>query len=224
SISNVDELDYISGSEKAGREIVEVGGRVSLAELESYLLKRHGDLDYIFWVFGSPQIRNSGTLVGNIANASPIADTPPYLFVMDAEIIAIGPKGERCIPITEFYSGYKTLTLAKDEVIKAIRFALPGPADILKLYKISRRQHLDISAFTAAIRLKREGEKIVEAAVAYGGVAATVLRMKEVEEFLKDKPYSLETFEEAGRIAADSIKPLSDVRGSSPYRSQLAEN
>lgn len=224
SISNIYDLDYISGSEKDGREFVEVGARVSLAELESYLLKRHGDLDYIFWVFGSPQIRNSGTLVGNIANASPIADTPPYLFVMDAEVIAVGPKGERSIPITEFYSGYKTLTLAKDEVIKAIRFGLPGPDETLKLYKISRRQHLDISAFTAAIRLKRKGEKIEEAAVAYGGVAATVLRMQEVEEFLKGRPYRLETFEEAGRIAADSIKPLSDVRGSSPYRSQLAEN
>ena len=224
SIANVDELDYVTGSEQNGREIVEVGARVSLAELESYLLERHCDIDYIFWVFGSPQIRNSGTLAGNIANASPIADTPPYLFVMDAEVIAVGPKGERSIPITEFYSGYKTLTLAKDEVIKAIRFGLPRADETLKLYKISRRQHLDISAFTAAIRLKREGEKIVEAAVAYGGVAATILRMKEVEEFLKGKPYTLETFEEAGRIATDSIKPLSDVRGSSSYRSQLAEN
>lgn len=224
STSNLTELEEITTSESNGVEFVEVGARATLAELESYLLRRNPDLDYIFWVFGSPQIRNSGTLVGNIANGSPIADTVPYLFVMDGQIVVQGKKGRREIPITELYEGYKKMSLKDDEVIVAVRFSLPASKEILKLYKVSRRQHLDISAFTAAIRLEMKDGMISKARVAYGGVAATVVRLPEVEEFLVGKKHSLETFEKAGALARKMVEPLSDVRGSRQYRLQLAEN
>lgn len=224
STANITELDNIVSSEKDGHELVEVGSKVSLGELESYLLRRHPDLDYIFWVFGSPQIRNAGTLVGNIANASPIADTLPYMFVMDGEVLVQGKDGARSIPITEFYKGYKQLALKDGEVITGARFSLPGKDEVLKLYKISRRQHLDISAFTAAIRLSLKDGVIEKASVAYGGIAATVLRLKEVEEYLIGKDHRLETYQKAGQLARSIIEPLSDVRGSREYRLQLAQN
>lgn len=224
--TGVPEIDYIKFTEDKEGELVEVGAGVSLADLEARLLRRHPDLDYIFWVFGSPQIRNQGTLTGNIANGSPIADTLPFLYVMEGEVLVRGSGGSRAISIREFYKGYKTLDLNPEngELITGIRFKLPSPKEVVKLYKISRRQHLDISAFTAAVRIKRNGSGIDSAVIAYGGVAATVLRMTEVEEFLAGKEYSLKTFEEAGALARSSLEPLSDVRGSRSYRLKLAEN
>jgi xanthine dehydrogenase small subunit len=103
------------------------------------------------------------------------------------------------------------------------RLGMP-PNDILKLYKVSRRKDLDISAFTAAIRLRTSDGHINSATIAYGGVAPTVVRLPRTESFLAGKPITLGTFEEAGRIARGEVKPISDVRGSADYRAQLAEN
>src|SRR2546428_12607011 len=91
----------------------------------------------------------------------------------------------------------------------------------MKLYKVSRRKALDISAFTAAIRLRMNG-RIEDARIAYGGVAPTVIRLPKTESFLKGKSPSLDLFERAGELARSEIKPISDVRGSADYRLQLA--
>jgi xanthine dehydrogenase small subunit len=101
---------------------------------------------------------------------------------------------------------------------------MPSKSTILKLYKVSKREHLDISSFTAAISLERNGEKISNARVAYGGVAAVVLKLPKTEEFLNGKKFSLDTFRQAGEIAMKEITPISDVRGSKDYRLQLAAN
>lgn len=222
--SNLPGLSEIVSKQENGRTVLEIGARVSLKQLEDYISKINEEMKYILWVFGSPQIRHAGTLAGNIANASPIADTPPFLFIMDAEIEAMGVNGSRKIKMTEFYTGYKKLALQSDEMITRIFLPLPLKDEIVRLYKISRRQHLDISAFTAAIRLKVENRKIKTAAVSYGGVAAVILRMTAVEEFLIGKEFSLETCRQAGKLARSEITPLTDVRGSRDYRLTLAEN
>ncbi len=224
STSNLPGLQEISSQEESGRTVLEIGARVSLKQLEDYISKLSEEMKYILWVFGSPQIRHAGTLAGNIANASPIADTPPFLFIMDADIEVAGINGSRKIKMTEFYTGYKKLALQSDEMITKIHLPLPVKDEIVRLYKISRRQHLDISAFTAAIRLNVENGKIKTAAVAYGGVAAVILRMTAVEQFLVGKEFSLATCREAGKLARSEITPLTDVRGSRDYRLTLAEN
>ncbi len=222
--SNLPGLSTIESREENGRTVLEIGSRVTLKQLEDYISERNDELKYILWVFGSPQIRHAGTLAGNIANASPIADTPPFLFVMDADIEVTGTNGSRKIKMTEFYTGYKKLALQADEMITKIHLPLPLKNEIIRLYKVSRRQHLDISAFTAAIRLNVDQGKIMTAAVSYGGVAAVVLRMTVVEQFLVGKEFSLETCREAGKLARAEIQPLTDVRGSRDYRLTLAEN
>ena len=111
-----------------------------------------------------------------------------------------------------------------DELITSIRWNLPETEDVLKLYKVSKRKDLDISTFTAGIWLKLKKTKIQNARLAFGGVGPVVLRLPETEEFLRGKPLLLEIFQEAGKIARDEINPISDVRASSDYRSQLAEN
>jgi xanthine dehydrogenase small subunit len=199
---------------------VVVGANTSLTDFETFIRERIPELAGIMAVFGSPQIKNAGTLVGNIANGSPIGDTLPYLFVAGAILELNG--GERTVPIDRFYLGYRKFDLAPHEIITRLRIGIVG--DTLKLYKVSRRKDLDISAFTAAIRLAMTGDRIDRAGIAYGGVAPTVVRLPRTEAFLSGKSATLETFEQAGRIARDEIKPISDVRGSADYRLQLAEN
>ena len=215
---------------KGAKSIVEqdqkliIGSNVTLSQVENYLKDKCSEFSELFQLFGSPQIRYAGTLVGNIANASPIADTPPFLFVMDAELEIASKTKRRMVPITKFYKGYKDLDLNFDEVIASVHLPLPKADETIKLYKISRRIHLDISSFTAAFRLKLNNEKIEQAAVALGGVGPVVVRVVEVEKFLNGASINRETFKKAGEIAAASIKPISDVRGSDDFRLRLSEN
>jgi xanthine dehydrogenase small subunit len=220
SLSNISGLNEITRS----NGMLTVGSRVTLSELEDYFRDKVPEFHNILWVFGSPQIRNAGTLAGNIANASPIADTPPFLFIMDAVLEICGSKGSRQVRINDFYKGYKKMDMGADEFIKAIAIPMPQKDEIIKLYKVSRRKHLDISTNTAAFKIKLSGDKISEIAIAYGGVAAVILRLPKTEEFLKGKQLSLETMNKAAEIAVTEISPITDVRGSQAFRLQLARN
>jgi xanthine dehydrogenase small subunit len=201
-----------------------VGGCATLSRFEGVVRELVPALREILDRFGSPQIRNAGTLAGNIANASPIADSLPFLFVMQAELLLAGSSGQRRVPIGEFYLGYKKLDLRPDEIIVQIRIPLPRNGDTLRLYKISKRSHLDISSFTAAMLLQRSGARIDSMRLAYGGVAPVVMRLPKTEAFLAGRTFEEQTFQRAGEIARGEVAPISDVRGSREYRLQLAEN
>ncbi|MBX9688058.1 MAG: xanthine dehydrogenase small subunit [Candidatus Obscuribacterales bacterium] len=220
SLCNVEGLDGI----KSTNGIVNVGARVTLSQLEEFFKERVPEFHNILWVFGSPQIRNAGTLAGNIANASPIADTPPFLFIMDALLELRSSKGTRQVRINEFYKGYKKFDLQKDELITSIVIPMPKKDELIKLYKVSRRKHLDISTNTAAFRLSMKGNQIENIAIAYGGVAATILRLPKTEEFLTGKELTVSNIEAAAEIAVSEISPIDDVRGSKAFRNQLARN
>lgn len=216
-IDGLDELRVEGGQIRAG-------GRVTLSQLEAFVQDKVPALAAILDRFGSPQIKNAGTLAGNIANASPIADTLPFLYVTDARLELTGRSGARTVGIASFYRGYKKLDLAADEIITRILIPLPAAADTLRLYKVSKRSHLDISSFTAAMLMRRSGDRIDSIRIAYGGVGPVILRLPKTEAFLTGKPFSLDTLEDAGPIARDEITPISDVRGSRHFRLQLAGN
>ena len=201
-----------------------VGGRASLADFEVAVREIVPELAPIMDRFGSPQIKNAGTLAGNIANASPIADTLPFLFVTNASLELTGLSGTRTVAIADFYLGYKTLDLKPDEIITRIVIPLPSKSETLRLYKISKRSHLDISSFTAAMLMRRNDGRVDSIRIAYGGVAPIVLRLPKTEQFLAGKTLARETFAEAGEIARGEVAPISDVRGSRDFRLQLAEN
>ena len=204
--------------------VIEVGGAATLAALEEAVRDRVPALAAVLARFGSPQIRNAGTLAGNVANASPIADTLPFLFVMEATVELAGPRGTRTVPIVDFYLGYKTLAMEPDELISRVLVPLPEPDETLRLYKLSKRRDLDISTFTAAVRLRAAGERVGEVRIAYGGVGPVVLRLRRTEGGLAGREISEESFAEAGRMAREEIAPITDVRGSRGFRLQLAEN
>ncbi|HEV7238057.1 MAG TPA: FAD binding domain-containing protein [Thermoanaerobaculia bacterium] len=223
TILSLDAIDGMGDINMSDGMLV-VGGRVSLAQFELVVRDLVPALGPIMDRFGSPQIKNAGTLAGNIANASPIADTLPFLFVTNAKLELTGKSGARTVPIADFYLGYKKLDLRPDEIITRILIPLPGDGETLRLYKISKRSHLDISTFTAAMLMRRTNGRIDSMRLAYGGVAPVVLRLKQTEEFLAGKPVARETFAEAGEIARSEIAPISDVRGAKETRLQLAEN
>jgi xanthine dehydrogenase small subunit len=220
SILSLDGIEGLGEIQIDGKTL-SVGGRVSLAQFESVVRDLVPPMATIMDRFGSPQIKNAGTLAGNIANASPIADTLPFLFVMDARLEL---NGSRVVPIREFYLGYKKLDLRPDEIITRILIPLPDDGETLRLYKISKRSHLDISSFTAAMLMRRTDGRIDSMRLAYGGVGPVVMRLRKTEEFLAGKPVSRDTFAEAGEVAREEIAPISDVRGSKEFRLQLAEN
>jgi xanthine dehydrogenase small subunit len=203
---------------------IAAGALASIAELERTCADALPEYARVLYYFGSPPIKNAGTVGGNVANASPIGDAMPAMYVLNAEIDLTGISGTRRVNINELYTGYKQTVMHPDELITAVRIPLPSTNDIFKLYKISRRKDLDISAFTAAIWMRRDGEIVREARIAYGGVGPNILRLRRTEAFLIGKAITPETIRDAGAIARSEIAPISDVRGSAAYRSQLGEN
>ena len=201
-----------------------VGAGATLSELEQATVEALPEMSkYLAW-FGSPLIKNGGTLAGNLANASPIGDMIPPLMVLDAELDLAGPSGTRLVKINEFYTGYRATVLRSGELISRIRILLPDAEDIFKLYKVSRRLDLDISSFNAAIWMRKNGRYIQEIRMAFGGVGPVVKRLHRVERFLIGKPLSLANFEQAAQMARQEVTPISDVRGSDEYRRTLSHN
>src|SRR5262249_38310500 len=153
-----------------------------------------------------------------------IGDTMPSLFVLNAEVELASPQGRRLVNINDFYAGYRRTVMRPDELLAAVHVPLPKDDEPFACYKISKRRDLDISSFTAAIWMHMEGETIREARVAYGGVAATIVRLPQTEAALVGQSLSEATLRKAGCLARSEIKPISDVRGSAEYRATLAEN
>lgn len=220
SLRQIPELSLVEI--RGGR--LEVGGSVTLHALEPVVRTLVPSLYDILRLFGSPQIRHAGTLAGNIANASPIADTLPFLYVMGADVELTGPNGRRVLDIQSLFKGYKDLDMAPGELITRISIPLPVDGEDLRLYKVSKRKDLDISTFTAAVRMAREGDRIGSIRIAYGGVGPVVLRLPRTEAWLTGSPFTEATLAQAGSLAREEISPISDVRGSQAYRLTLAES
>ncbi|MGL4511985.1 MAG: xanthine dehydrogenase small subunit [Lacipirellulaceae bacterium] len=176
--------------------------------------------------FGSPQIRELGTVGGNLANGSPIADALPTLYALGADVIVASTRGERRAPIDRFYLGYKKLDLAADELIVRVEIPLLASDERLRIDKVSKRRDMDISTVTSALwwRLAPGGETIAAARFAFGGVGPTVVRCRRAEASVVGQPASEALFRAAGRVARTEVTPISDVRGDASYRLQLVEN
>jgi xanthine dehydrogenase small subunit len=220
ALYHIDELKKISHDDK----YISVGATVTLSEFERYVEKLIPELKQMLHIFASPQIKNQGTLVGNVVNASPIADTIPYLMASDARVVLKSVKGERDVLMPDFYLGYKKLDMDPSEIVIGIKIPLPKKSEQTRLYKVSVRRDLDISAVTFAGMIEVEKGTIKNARIAMGGVAATVLRLKEIESKLQGMDFNRKTFEEAAAMMPTLINPLSDLRASKEYRMLLAKN
>lgn len=204
-----------------------IGARVTLAELRRELEKYSANLASTLDLFASPQIKNSATLVGNVANASPIADTPPILLALGAEIEILQMKNgkQKWFPLSEFFIGYRKTLVGPGDVVTAIRFDLPGKGEQFRYYKNSARKDLDIACVNASVWVKRGKKSQVEdIRVAFGGVAAMPIRLKKVEGVFRGEVLVAEQIDLGIKKLHEEITPISDLRGTQAYRRVLAEN
>ncbi len=206
-----------------------LGAAASYSALEQVLHKISPEFVALLARLGSRQIRNRGTLGGNICNASPIADAPPYLLVMDAELEIVNCMGEsRRELLAHFYRNYKQTTLAAGEYLARIRIARAQLEQPLKLFKITKRYEDDISAVMGAFWWS--GQATNEVKIAFGGMAAIPMRASATEQFLTNNNWCIAgdvnepMLEQACDLLRSEFSPLSDVRASAAYRMAMACN
>jgi len=183
-------------------------------------------LDHLFPQFASRLIRNGATLGGNLGTASPIGDTPPALLALDTSLVLASRDGEREVPLSGYFTGYRRTLKRPDELITTIRIPLPV-APISAFHKISKRRFDDISSVAVGFALRldegRNGDApvIADIKIGLGGVAATPLRALRTEEFLTGKPWTEEVIGQAAEVIIAEATPIDDHRASAAYRTAM---
>lgn len=164
---------------------------------------------------GSKQVRNRATCIGNIVNASPLADTSTPLLAHNAVVIARSREGERSIPLEEFFVFVRKTSLKPGEIVTAIQVP-PAPGSRGEFTKISRRREVDLSTICATILKAEDGWR-----VAYGSVAPTPIRLKKTEALLNEGPLTDAVIEKAVELARSEVSPIDDVRATKAYRLEV---
>lgn len=201
-----------------------IGAGVSLTDAYTALQEIYPQLAQMHERFASLPVRNAGTLGGNVANGSPIGDSMPWLIAVGARVVVATAQSERSLLLEDYYAGYMQTALQDDEILLAIEVPRPGPDQLFRTYKISKRYDSDISAVCAAFCLRLSNGKITSAVVAFGGMAATPKRAPLCEQVLLGSQWDEATMQSAQAALAGDYQPLSDMRAGSGNRQQLAQN
>jgi carbon-monoxide dehydrogenase medium subunit len=174
-------------------------------------------------VVGGHQVRNVATVGGNIVNASPAADFVPALLVLDAELELTGPAGNRIVALRDFVVGPGRTVLGPAEIVTSIRFARLPDRSATAFLKEGRRKAMEISVVcvAACLTLDESGSSCASARLAVGAAAPKAMRPQQAEAYLLNRPPGRVSFAEAGRLAAESSAPISDVRASAEHRRHL---
>jgi xanthine dehydrogenase small subunit len=209
---------------RAEAGVLRIGAGVSLSDGYAALVQYYPQLTDMWERFASVPIRNAGTLGGNVANGSPIGDALPGLIALGARVGLRNSERARVLPLEDLYVAYRQKAMQPDEVVEAVEVPLPSPAVQFRTYKVSKRYDSDISAVCAAFAIKVEGGTIVEARVAFGGMAATPKRASHTEAALAGKPWTATTLHAARAALATDYTPITDMRATAAYRMQVAQN
>ena len=219
SLNLVKELKFIK--ERNGN--IEVGAATSLTEFESFIKKYYPDFNAILKRYGSVQIRNIGTIAGNIATASPIGDTLPLLLSLDAKVVLQKKTKKTILPLKNFFISYRKTKLKKEQFIHSVIIPI-FKKNIFKAYKISKRIDDDISSVCASFNLEINNNKIKNIKIAYGGMASIPKRAINCEKTLINSSLSEESFEKAKKNLEKDFKPINDTRATKDYRMEVAKN
>ena len=212
-LSSIKELNFI----KKFKEKMVLGGAVTIENFLDSVRSKMPELIEILQRFGSPQIRNQGTIGGNLCTSSPIGDLAPLLMVLNSDINVFGKNGIKKTNIKNFFKGYRKNILKKDEIILSIEIPYPNKKNKIFSWKLSKRYDQDISTISLAINIQTQKNIIKEIQMAAGGVAATPKSLDKLcksmlEEKLDDAiDFAIENLDKF-------IQPISDLRGSSQYR------
>ena len=175
------------------------------------------------WEVGAPQIRNRGTVAGNLVTASPANDTIPPLWALDARVTLQSGRGSRTLSFDEFFQGVRRTALEPNEMIVDIFFPAMTGYQVGTFLKSGLRRAQAISVVNVAVTLSMLADTITQARIALGSVAPTIVRAEDAERFLAGKVLTPDVMAHAGSLITQAITPISDVRGSAEYRRYLAE-
>jgi xanthine dehydrogenase small subunit len=217
-IGDVAELTHVTRVDGGLR----IGAAVPLSAAWPALVAAHPPLAEQARRFASPPVQNSGTLCGNLANGSPIGDSMPALIALDAHIELRKGNRTRSVPLEQFYLGYQKKDLAPGEFVTAVTVPAADPALLFASYKVAKRFEQDISAVCTAFAVTTRDDVVVDARLAFGGMAAIPKRAVNAESELVGRAWTLETVEAAIRALAEDFDPLTDMRATQGYRLQAA--
>ena len=219
-ISRIPDLDHIRLDEQGQ---VHLGPLVTHNQVVGSQLcqERAFPLAKACWSVGSPQIRNRGTVAGNLASASPANDTITPLWALEASVTLQSTRGRRTLSFPEFFIGPKKAVVQPDEMIIDISFPAMSQNQVGTFRKLGLRKSLAISVVNVAVLLEKDGDSISKARITLGSVAQTIIRAEYAEQYLVGKRLSADVINQAGELAAKSSNPISDIRGSAEYRRHL---
>ena len=219
-VSHLDALHRIDDAPEG----LTLGAAVSYSEAFPALTARFPALRELWDRIGGEQVRNMGTIGGNIANGSPIGDTPPPFIALGARLRLQGPDGPRALPLEDFFIDYGKQDRRTSEFVESVFLpALPAGAH-LAAYKVTKRLDEDITAVLGAFRLTLDEGRVADIRIAYGGMAGTPKRARETEAALAGRPWTEATLAEALPALDRDFSPLTDWRASADYRRLVARN
>jgi carbon-monoxide dehydrogenase medium subunit len=218
-ISRVEELGSISLENDQIRLGAGVTHNQCLADAD--ILAYAFPLALASWEVGAPQIRNTGTIVGNLVTASPANDTIVPLYALNAKLVIQSLKSVREIDIKDFYTGVRQHILQPDELVTAVLIPKMSPAQRGNFLKLGLRKAQAISLVTMAAVIAREGEQVTDAKITLGAVAPTIIHAESAEKFLTGKTLTEENIHAAAELAKQAVNPIDDIRGSAAYREEI---
>ena len=219
SLNSINKLNFI----KKNKNSIEIGATTSLFEFQNLIKKYFIDFYDVLKRYGSLQIRNVGTIAGNIATASPIGDALPLLLSLDAKVIIQGINKKKIYSLNQFFISYRKTKLKKSEFIHSIKIPI-DKKNIFKAYKISKRFDDDISSVCGSFSFLIKKNKITKASIAYGGMSEIPKRAAIIEKNLINSEFSENTFYRAVNFMDKDFSPLDDMRASRNYRLTVAKN
>ncbi|MDO7899409.1 xanthine dehydrogenase small subunit [Pseudomonas citrulli] len=219
-VGNVAELKRVERFD----DRLEIGAATSLSDCYEALNAEYPDFGDLLQRFASLQIRNQGTLGGNIGNASPIGDSPPLLIALGAQLVLCKGQVRRTLALEDYFIDYRVTARQESEFIEKIIVPRASAEQAFRAYKVSKRLDDDISAVCAAFNLRIDNGVVRDARVAFGGMAATPKRAKHCEAALIGAQWNDSTVERACAALAEDFTPLSDFRASKEYRLLSARN
>jgi carbon-monoxide dehydrogenase medium subunit len=220
-INSISGLSYI----KEDGGFLKIGGLTREAELEASPLVRskYPLLMDTTAVIADPQVRNLATVGGNLAHGDPANDHPATMIAFGAQIVATGPKGERVIPVEDFFVTLFTTALKHDEILTEIRIPVPPPKSGGAYLKVERKVG-DFATAAAAVQLTLDGGGTLQkAAIGLTNVGPTPIKARKAEDFLKGKKPDAATLAQAAQLASDEAQPSSDLRGPAEYKKGLVK-
>ena len=205
------------------RGFIRIGALTTISDLtDSRLIKNRAPL---LWEaashFAGPIVRNRATVGGNLADASPAADSAVPLLALEAQVKLRSLKGPRTMPLAQFFADYRKTALRSGEILTEVAFPVPERTAKFAYHKFGRRNAMAISVVSVGVLLKMKSDICLEAAIALGAVAPTPIRVVAVESLLQNKKVDLDLARKCGELAAESTHPIDDLRASADYRRQM---